>query len=254
MNALSPALALAVSTLLALPWPWLPSARERTSTALEAWQNGELQAAAAALEEALELDPDNPRVRFNAGTGRLATGRLEEAAEILSEVARADDGDLSPDAFYNLGNAFLEYGDPAGAVEAYKQSLRLEPTHAAAKHNLELALRQEEDRRDSGEEPQEESGGDGGDGQPGTTPRPDDPSDEGSQEGPLPDNAGGPPAPEESEPSPKLPDFEPQEDMTAEQAAALLDAVDALERDQRRAQAAETRRLRALAAGTEKDW
>ena len=51
----------------------------------------------------------------------------------------------------------------------------------------------------------------------------------------------------------RLPNFDPQEDMSAEQAANLLEAVENLEREQRRAQAEEERRQRARTA-TEKDW
>jgi hypothetical protein len=48
-----------------------------------------------------------------------------------------------------------------------------------------------------------------------------------------------------------LPQFRDQEDMTAEQAAAILQAVDNLERERRREEAKE----RALAkSSVEKDW
>jgi len=36
------------------------------------------------------------------------------------------------------GNALVKAGKPKGAVEAYKEALRLDPTHMYAKYNLEL--------------------------------------------------------------------------------------------------------------------
>jgi tetratricopeptide (TPR) repeat protein len=256
VKALAGLLTLGLSGLLSVSWPpWQPSSRQHTAAAVEAWEAGDYQAAAAALEEALALEPDEPLVRYNAGTGRLATGQGLEAARILSQAAGSAEHDLAPDLLYNLGNAFLELGETGAALEAYKETLRREPSHRAAKHNLELALQDEESPRSDGEGgdegaaggeesssegPPSPEGGEGGDGDPGQAS----PADEGS----------GPPAPgDDQEPEP-LPGFQDQEDMSAEQAAALLEAVEALEREQRRERAAQIRRQRALTAGVEKDW
>ena len=60
----------------------------------------------------------------------------------------------------------------------------------------------------------------------------------------------GQPRPEDEQESP-LPNFEDQPDMTAEQASAILEAVENLEREQRKQQAAE--RLKSRKTG-ERDW
>jgi hypothetical protein len=167
----------------------------------------------------------------------------------------------------------LGAGDPAGAVEALSQSLRLAPDQADAKHNLELALRELERRRggrqpsppdDSREPPPDERPDERQGERPG--PRPDEGQPGGdepeeSQPGPErnePQGQGEPQA--QGEPRPQgageggpeaLPRFRELPDMTAEQAAALLEAVENLERQQRRRAAAQGQRRR---AETGEDW
>ena len=92
----------------------------------------------------------------------------------------------------------------------------------------------------------EEPGGKGGSGSG--------PNQQGAAQPQTPEpRGGGSPRQDNSQRSPRLPQFDPQKDMSADQAANLLEAVENLEREQRRAQADEERRQRARRA-TEKDW
>lgn len=274
--------------LLTLPWPlemvkpdWVDEAlynpRRRTEEAVEAYRAGDAEAAAARAEKALAVAPQregedgalhaDPRLAFNAGTARLAAGREGRAVELLEQAATHAPTSLAPAAHYNLGNARLAAGDTAGAVEAFKAALRHDPTDADAKHNLEVALRRLEEERKmplrppqespGGERPgEEEQGEGGGSDEPADEVRDDtdaaDPGD-GEEEGrsaPTPPPGEG--GQERGEPGESpLPRFEDQPDMTAEQAAALLEAVENLERRQRQQEAAE--RARRSDRG-EKDW
>jgi tetratricopeptide (TPR) repeat protein len=247
---------------LAPPPSWLHNPRERTASGLRAWEQGDQNAAARAFEQALELDASDPQIAFNAGTGHLAAGAPGAAMPLLERAAEAA-GALRPDALYNLGNARLAADDAAGAIAAYEGALRLTPGHAAAKHNLELALRrqQEQEQQQPDESPSGGEGegsprpGDEGEGDPQAGPQPPAEGDEGEGQ------AGGddqqPPAPGDAqrpaERSSRLPQFDPQEDMSADQAAALLEAVENLEREQRRADADQRRRQRGRIV-VEKDW
>jgi len=214
----------------------------------------------------------DPRLLYNAGTARLAAGderravgALERAATALAE---ADDPGAAPPVHYNLGSSRLEAGDPAGAVEAFKQALRLDPGSEDAKHNLEVALRRlEQQRKLPLRRPRETPGGDReGEREQGERGGPQEPSDgerrdadaadpgegdaDGDRDRPAdrPDERGGREGEARERP---LPRFEDQHDMTAEQAAALLEAVENLERRQRQLEAAE--RARREAHGR-KDW
>ncbi len=70
----------------------------------------------------------------NRGTEMLAAGRLQEAMARL-ELATRLDPDLAA-AWVNLGVARRRTGDLAGAEDAYRRALDLDPRHPGARDNL----------------------------------------------------------------------------------------------------------------------
>lgn len=237
----------------------LRNPHERTRRAVDAYHEQRLEEAVALGHAARELAPDEPLTGFNAGTLDLAAGlheaaiasfeetverlRLPEAGEGLHQLpeSRFAQPRLAASSLYNLGNAHFAKGDPAAAVRAYEDALRLAPGHEDAKHNLELALR-ELQRQTPPPQPQEnpdeaEGGGD----------QPTEPEQEGPQDGQDQEPSDAQPEPLDA----PLQDFEDQPDMTAEEAAAILQAVENLERQQRREEA--TERASNTSPG-EKDW
>ena len=215
---------------------WLHNSGERTSAGRKAWEAGDQPGAAEALEGALELRPDLAETRFNAGTGRLGSGGAG-AGELLESAARDASPSLAPAAYYNLGNARMAAGDARGAIAAFRESLLRDPARADAKHNLELALRrleqqQKQQQQDQQQQQQKKDQQKGG-GQQSQ------PQDDGKQEK----------KPQSGQD--RQPEFRDQPDMNAEQAKALLAAVENLERDQRRKDA---QRRAAARAQVEIDW
>lgn len=264
---------------------WLYNPRERAATGLEALENDRDDDAVRAFDAAANLArasaPEEPWAFYDAGSARLVTGReAERAIDLLEHAADTAPPELAPDALYNLGNARLATGDPAGAVDAYRKALRLAPDLQPAKRNLEIAWRRLENQTTRNEQQGNEPGGepqdDGQDDQQGEgeetsragdEPRPPEGGDEkepedGRERSDESDQAGDEPGGDTSgtdqgaqpgAPPPTLPRFQEQPDMTAAQAAALLAAIDHLERSQRHLEAA--RRARLSAEQTkEKDW
>ena len=84
---------------------WRYNPRERTSDAIERQADGEANAALDSFGTALSLSPDDPLVRFNAGTASLL-GTEEDAGAaaipLLQSAAEVAAPDLQPMAFYNL--------------------------------------------------------------------------------------------------------------------------------------------------------
>lgn len=238
---------------------WLFNSRERTESGIEQIESGDPQAGAEKLDTAARIAPDDPLTRFNAGTGRLLAER-QDAAEELEQAAALAPPDLLPRVLYNLGNAQLAAGDPAAAIESYKDSLRLAPDQEDAKYNLELALQAlQEQNSGQGQDQETPEGENEGDEEQSPSsgsedsPQDQQPQPDGQEGSENQDESGQQPQPEGQNPDQErpLPNFEDQPDMTAEQAAAILEAVENLEREQRQQQAAE--RLKSRKKG-DRDW
>ena len=238
---------------------WLYNPRERVEKAME----GDPKEAVRPADTALRLAPDDPLVQYDAGTAHLGAGHGRKAAAILEKAAKGAGPELSQAAHYNLGNARLDMGDAAGAVQAYKQVLRAAPGNQNAKYNLEIALREEQKQKM------------GGQGSPrggrGRNSKNQDPSnqqgkgkpDENPQQGkaprqpPSPQQQGDPQRQGDTQQDgnqgqdDRLPQFRNQPEMSGREAASVLSAVENLERQQRRDQAAKRARQRAVRG---KDW
>lgn len=269
---------------------WLFNADERTARGLDSLQRQASDEALAAMESALRLEGPQPLAQFNAGTARLHAAE-GDPDPLLAAAAQAGSGPLAVAAHYNLGNARMERGDLNEAIAAFEQALRLEPGFHDAKYNLELArhlLEQQQDSSsddpsqesqegDSPEQEDEESSSDSAEEQsdsesqqqePGSESSQGEPQDEPSQDdgsrGDERDNeAQGDNAQGDDESSPEppgqdgrqrqnpLPQFRDLPDMTAEEAAAILEAIENMEREQRRREALAAA---ALTPYREKDW
>lgn len=90
---------------------------------------------------------------YNIASVHYREAAYDEAAASLDGALLHAGEELAPAAHYNRGNALFRAEDYAGAVEAYKQALRLRPDDFDAKVNLELALRRLQQNQQEQEPP-----------------------------------------------------------------------------------------------------
>jgi Ca-activated chloride channel family protein len=269
-------LLLGVAALPSLPWQphlpawaerWMYNPRERTERSIEAAGKGRPRDAVGPADTALRLAPEDPLVQYNAGTAHLkaGAGHARKAAGILEKAAKGAGADLAPAAHYNLGNARLAMGDAAGAVQAFKQVLRAEPGNQNAKFNLELALREEQKQKIGGkgspaggrgsrsknEDPSNQQGQGKSDQNPNQGQDRRQPPSQQQQQGQQPRPGEANPRQGGQGQDDRLPQFRNQPEMSGREAASVLSAVENLERQQRRDQAAKRARQRAAKG---KDW
>ncbi len=235
------------STPAAAEWPpwlerWLFNSAERTEQAIESFERGDAVDAVERLETVLRLAGDDPGVQYNAGTARLAAER-GDAGPLLAAVAEGA-GELATLASYNLGNARLTAGDFPAAIEAYQQTLRHDPTFQDAKYNLELARRRLEEQQDPQDQQQQQDQQpqqdqqqqqDQGQGQQHQQDQQDQQPQDERQDERQEEEQGG----ERPQESP-LPQFRDLPDMSAAEAAAILEAIENTEREERRRAALDT--------------
>jgi Flp pilus assembly protein TadD len=103
---------------------------------------GKREEAAAVFRQLLAARPDDAEAReqlatvlIDLGGAAVSEGRLAAAAESYRELAQLKPGD--PDIRNNLGILLVRTGDLPGAVAQFEAALRSDPSHAAARRNLE---------------------------------------------------------------------------------------------------------------------
>lgn len=171
---------------------------------------------------ALEKSPASHAAAWNLGKALYKQQRWDEAAQAIAPPA-ADSAHVttSAAAYYDLGGALFQQRKLKEALEAYKQSLRLNPDDREAKFNLAYVQKLLEN--------EENTGGGGGGEQPEPQPQP--------QNQPEPDEGAD--------------EQQPQGGMTRQEAEQLLEAMQARE-DQHRPQNGERRQ--AIGATNGKNW
>jgi tetratricopeptide (TPR) repeat protein len=208
-----------------------------TADGLREYAEGNHPKALEAFQHAAQTRPHDPRARFNLAGALYKNGKFDEAGALFDALGGEARSPLAAAARYNMGNARFEKQDYAGAVQAYKDALRLRPGDADAQHNLELALRalqeqqQQQQRQNS---------------QPDQKPSPPPEGQQKQQQAPdgrRPERAKNPQDEERER-------FEKETGMPRERAMQLLDALQQNEK-------AEQRKLRAARpkdAKRVKDW
>ena len=85
---------------------------------------------------------------FNVGDALYKQGKYEDAAKQFKDnVDMNEDKIKKASAYFNLGNSLLNANKLNQCIEAYKNSLRLDPSNFEAKYNLAYAqdlLRQQQ--------------------------------------------------------------------------------------------------------------
>lgn len=117
----------------------------------EAFESGKFPDAEVEYKKALQDYPDSKIGQFNLGDAYYKQERYDEAQQAFATFAATGDNALEASkAFYNLGNTLYQAGKLEESIEAYKQTLRLNPTDEEARYNLELARKKkkEEEKKD----------------------------------------------------------------------------------------------------------
>lgn len=183
----------------------------------EAFRSQEYGAALQAYNQAQLESPDLAEPVYNAGNSHYRQRGWEDAQQSYEKALSIAEGELAQSATFNLGNVLFNADSLEEAIEAYKQALRMNPDDADAKHNLELALRkQQEEQQDEEEE----------DGQSQAQNQPDEEPESGEEDQPSgsqDQSAGGQQGQDEQDNGRRGP---PQtQELTEEQARQLLEAV-----------------------------
>jgi Ca-activated chloride channel homolog len=90
--------------------------------------------------KALEKKPESDNANYNLGNALYKQNQFEPAITKYETLAgKVTDPAKLSSYYYNLGNAYFKSQKLDNCIDAYKQSLRLNPKDADTKHNLFLA-------------------------------------------------------------------------------------------------------------------
>jgi len=115
--------------------------RRLTEEGRKQYADGNHPQALSAFEQAARTRPQDTRGRFNLADGLYKNGKFEEAATLFRSLGEDPGSPLAAPSRFNLGNALYQKQDYRGAIQAYRDALRLSPDDLDARRNLELALR-----------------------------------------------------------------------------------------------------------------
>ncbi len=122
-------------------------AHRRTENGNALYRKGQNAPAMDEYQKAQTVVPEAPQLHYDIGNALYRQENWTGAAEEYERALGAAGPDLAPKAAYNLGNALFHDEKYDDAVKAYTRALKSAPKDADTKHNLELALRALEEKK-----------------------------------------------------------------------------------------------------------
>ncbi len=109
---------------------------------IKAYRSNQLNRAEQLFEKAYQLADTSTVAIYNLANSKYQQGKITEALPLYQQLAK---NTKLPKAHmatiqYNVGVAMAKLRQWQGAVEAFKQSLRLQPNDIEAQQNLQMAL------------------------------------------------------------------------------------------------------------------
>lgn len=158
----APASIVTLACLLTMP-ATLPAS---TGKARRAYDAGRFDESLQEYQRLLQRQPDDPRLKFNAGAAAYRDGQFEEAARLFDEALSARDLELQRSAYYNRGHALYRLGErqdePPQRLQTWEKSLRdfevamkLEPKDEDAKFNYEFVKQRLEELKQEQQQQQQ---------------------------------------------------------------------------------------------------
>lgn len=113
---------------------------ERNNAANSLITDHQANLAVDAYLSAQVYEPDNPVPYLNSARAYYEQGNIEQMEAVIEQVILRGDNTQKREAYYNLGNFYVELERYPDAIQAYRQALLIYPEDADSRHNLELAM------------------------------------------------------------------------------------------------------------------
>ena len=122
----------------------------------DAYKKGDYKNAEKYYRKALEEDNSNATAKFNLGNALVKQNNIAEAIQYYTQLAAATGDDaFKSKALYNKGITMLRAQKLPEAIDAFKQSLLLNPEDNETRENLQKALTELQKRQQNQPQPQQ---------------------------------------------------------------------------------------------------
>ena len=117
-----------------------------------------------AYRKGLDVNPRSIEGTYNLGNALYKQQKFDEAAQQYQQIAGIGESVMKTkngtarlaQTYHNLGNIFMQKKDYGQSVEAYKQSLRINPYDDATRYNLALAQKLLKDQQQQQQQNQDQ--------------------------------------------------------------------------------------------------
>ena len=135
-----------------------PSAAKLTGTGNEAFAQQAYEEALHSYQQAQAESPALAEPFYNAANVLYREGKYEEALKALQKAASFPQADkVAQASLFNAGNSAYNTKSWDAAIESYRQTLLRNPDDVDAKHNLELALQQQQQEQQDQQQQDQQS-------------------------------------------------------------------------------------------------
>ena len=112
------------------------------------FRSGQFDKAEVAYRKAIEKNPRNPQAHYNLGNSLMAQKKDSAAVQSFQKSTELETSKIRKAmAYHNMGVVCQQHKMYGEAIEAYKNSLRLNPKDDATRYNLELCKRQQRNQK-----------------------------------------------------------------------------------------------------------
>ena len=119
------------------------------------FREGQFDQAEVAYRKAIEKNPRNPQAHYNLGNSLMAQKKDSAAVQSFQKSTELETSKIRKAmAFHNMGVVCQQHKMYGEAIEAYKNSLRLNPKDDTTRYNLELCKRQQRNQKNQDKQDQ----------------------------------------------------------------------------------------------------
>lgn len=119
------------------------------------FREGQFDQAEVAYRKAIEKNPRNPQAHYNLGNSLMAQKKDSAAVQSFQKSTELETSKIRKAmAFHNMGVVCQQHKMYGEAIEAYKNSLRLNPKDDATRYNLELCKHQQRNQKNQDKQDQ----------------------------------------------------------------------------------------------------